>query len=226
MAAATAPNHPPTGHDPPPPPPSSSFSTTTPEEEDATSAAAAIFQVFDRRINLQTLPPSPSLYTLLRAWVQDDPQRQPLPASSSSSSSSHPKLPPPLPETALTLLKEGQAHIQEGRGGAPVNSLQHIPVETLLDTHVSFMRQVRTYGHASTHSFLPSTHPPTHSTHTYRCEKAGRRARPGATSATSIDWRCWVCPLTVGGWRKDLWRARRWAAAEEEEEEEEEEGRE
>lgn len=30
----------------------------------------------DRRVNMDALPPSVSMYALLRAWVQDDPYRQ------------------------------------------------------------------------------------------------------------------------------------------------------
>jgi hypothetical protein len=38
--------------------------------------ASCIFHVFDRRVNLDALPPNVSMFALLRAWVQDDPYRQ------------------------------------------------------------------------------------------------------------------------------------------------------
>lgn len=106
--------------------PSSSNSTATP----------TIHQVFDRRLNFSNISTDASLYSMLRAWVQDDPLRQPpwyfhvkqegreggralhsSPPSSLYFSSSMVEggqeigeiggffLPPPLPETAMTLLK-------------------------------------------------------------------------------------------------------------------------
>jgi hypothetical protein len=37
--------------------------------------ASSIYHVYDRRINLDSLPADPSMYSLLRAWVWDDPYR-------------------------------------------------------------------------------------------------------------------------------------------------------
>ena len=110
--------------------PSSSNSITTP----------TVYRVFDRHLSSSAIPTDASLYSMLRAWVQDDPLRQPpwyfhvkkegreggrAPHTSSPSSlyfsSSMVEggqevgemggffLPPPLPETAMTLLKEGSA---------------------------------------------------------------------------------------------------------------------
>jgi hypothetical protein len=47
---------------------------------------SACHYVFDRRIDLVSVPPDASLYSLLRAWVQDDPSRpaqMPIPSVSS-----------------------------------------------------------------------------------------------------------------------------------------------
>jgi hypothetical protein len=38
--------------------------------------ASSIFHILDRRVNLDAHPPDVSFYSLLRAWVQDDPYRQ------------------------------------------------------------------------------------------------------------------------------------------------------
>lgn len=44
--------------------------------------ASAVFHVLDRRINLDAFHPEASFYSLLRAWVQDDPFRYTPPAGS------------------------------------------------------------------------------------------------------------------------------------------------
>jgi hypothetical protein len=54
---------------------SSDASITDPMNDTSRISSSSIVRIYDRRINLNDFPTDASLYSLLRAWIQDDPYR-------------------------------------------------------------------------------------------------------------------------------------------------------
>ena len=102
--------------------------------------APKTLSVYDRKINVESLPPDPSLYYLAREWVTNNPFRSTHVRSSTLPSGGSVQLPAPLPPTPLSTArllpakrKVAELELNQSRA-SPALILEH---------HVQHARDVR-----------------------------------------------------------------------------------
>jgi LIN37 len=106
------------------PPPQASTSKASVEEiaDSIPASASCVFHIFDRRVNLDDFADSASIYSLLRAWVQDDPYRYRPPAD----------IDPP-----------NKIQLHEECGDFPTKTLHHTKTKSAAPARVDVLSQLR-----------------------------------------------------------------------------------
>lgn len=105
-----------------------------------------VIRIYDRRINIKELNEDASLYSLLRAWVQDDPERfvEAQKYDIHKSTIYEPNKYDLVISHLQKVLNNRNCYISSsGTGKVEINSLQDISPQDILGLHIVYFKQVR-----------------------------------------------------------------------------------